>query len=155
MRRQTCFIAILAAALLVIGCAGLKLQAPSVTVADLQVVEASLLEQRFVFKLRVQNPNDRDIPVKGMSFEVTINDEPFAKGVSNKTATLPRLSETMMEVAAVSDLSAILRQIGALRRDGKSSVSYRIRGRLFTGLLVDLNFENSGVLDFPVPPGEK
>jgi LEA14-like dessication related protein len=147
--------AILAAALLVIGCAGLKLQAPSVTVADLQVVEASLLAQRFVFKLRVQNPNDREIPVKGMSFEVTINDEPFARGVSNKTATLPRLSETIMEVAAVSDLSAILRQIGALRRDGKNSVSYRIRGRLFTGLLVDLNFENSGVLDFPVPPGEK
>ncbi|MCK9363671.1 MAG: LEA type 2 family protein [Syntrophales bacterium] len=155
MRRQTCFMAILAAALLVIGCAGLKLQAPSVTVADLQVVEASLLAQRFVFKLRVQNPNDREIPVKGMSFEVTINDEPFARGVSNKTATLPRLSETIMEVAAVSDLSAILRQIGALRRDGKNSVSYRIRGRLFTGLLVDLNFENSGVLDFPVPPGEK
>ena len=155
MRRQTCFMAILTVALLVIGCAGLKLQAPSVTVADLQVVEASLLAQRFVFKLRVQNPNDREIPVKGMSFEVTINDEPFARGVSNKTATLPRLSETIMEVAAVSDLSAILRQIGALRRDGKNSVSYRIRGRLFTGLLVDLNFENSGVLDFPVPPGEK
>jgi len=155
VRRQTCFMAILTVALLVIGCAGLKLQAPSVTVADLQVVEASLLAQRFVFKLRVQNPNDREIPVKGMSFEVTINDEPFARGVSNKTATLPRLSETIMEVAAVSDLSAILRQIGALRRDGKNSVSYRIRGRLFTGLLVDLNFENSGVLDFPVPPGEK
>jgi len=155
VRRQTCFMAILTAALLVIGCAGLRLQAPSVTVADLQVVEASLLEQRFVFKLRVQNPNDREIPVQGMSFEVTINDELFARGVSNKTATLPRLSETMMEVDAVSDLSAILRQIGALRRDGKSSASYRIRGRLFTGLLVDLNFENSGVLDFPVPPGDK
>ncbi len=150
MRRQIFGIAFLAVILLIPGCAGLRLQAPAVTVADMQVIEANLLEQRFVFKLRIQNPNDRDIPVTGMSFEIAINDEPFAKGVSSKTATLPRLSETMMDVAAVSDLSGILRQIGALRRGGPKTISYRIRGRLFTGLLVDLDFENKGVLDIPV-----
>lgn len=155
MRTHISGMVFLSAFLLVTGCAGLKLQAPYVTVTDLQVIEASLLEQRFLFKLRVQNPNDREIPIKGMSFEVTINDEPFARGVSSKTATLPRLSETIMEVTAASDLSGILRQVGALRRGGKSSLSYRITGRLFTGLLVDLNFENSGVLNIPVPPGEK
>ncbi|MHB8829778.1 MAG: LEA/WHy family protein [Syntrophales bacterium] len=155
MRRQIFGIAFLTIILFIPGCAGLRLQAPAVTVADMQVIEANLLEQRFVFKLRIQNPNDRDIPVTGMSFEIAINDEPFAKGVSNKTATLPRLSETMMDVAVASDLSRILRQIGALRRGSRKTISYRIRGRLFTGLLVDLDFENKGVLDIPVPPGEK
>jgi len=155
VRRQRFGIAFLSVILLISGCAGLRLQAPAVTVADMQVVEANLLEQRFVFKLRVQNPNDRDIPVTGMSFEIEINDEPFARGVSSKTATLPRLSETMLEVAAVSDLAGMLRQIGVLRRGGKNSVSYKIRGRLFTGFLADLNFENKGVLSISFPPGEK
>lgn len=140
---------VMAVVFLMIGCAALQLQPPSVTVASLRVIEANLLEQRFLFKLRVQNPNDYDIPVKGMSFEITINDEPFVKGVSDKPYTLARLSETMVEVAAVSDLSGILRQIGALREGNKKSVAYRVRGRLLTGLPFDLNFENRGVLNLP------
>lgn len=151
MRRQIKNGIFMAAVLLMIGCAALKLQAPSVTVASLQVIEVGLLEQRFLFRLRVQNPNDHDIFVKGMSFDVTINDEPFVKGVSDKPYTLARLGETMVDVAAVSDLSGILRQIGALREGNKKSVAYCIRGRLFTGLPVELNFENSGVLNLPVP----
>jgi LEA14-like dessication related protein len=120
------------------------------------LIEASLLEQRFAFKLRVQNPNDMDIPVTGMSFEIKLNDQSFAKGVSNKPVTLARLSETMLEVTAVSDLSVILRQINELRLGNRSSVSYLIKGRLITGAAVGLNFENSGMLDFPTPaPGEK
>jgi LEA14-like dessication related protein len=70
----------------------------SVTVASVNLIEASLLEQRFAFKLRIQNPNDMDIPVTGMSFEIILNDQSFAKGVSNKPVTLARLSETLLEV---------------------------------------------------------
>ena len=152
MRRQIKQGVFIAAVFWMIGCAALQLQSPSVTVSSLQVIEAGLLEQRFLFKLRVQNPNDHAISVKGMNFEVAINDEPFVKGVSDKPYTLERLSETMVEVAAVSDLSGILRQIAALREGNKKAVSYRIRGRLFTDLPVGLNFENSGTLNLPVAP---
>jgi LEA14-like dessication related protein len=128
------------------------MQAPSVTVASIQVIEVGLLEQRFLFKLRLQNPNDLDISVKGVSFEVKINDEPFARGVSDKPITLPRLSEAVVDVSAVSDLSSLLRQIRALQEGNKRSASYHIKGRLFTGMPIDVHFENSGVVNLPVPP---
>ncbi len=136
---------------LFLGCAGLRLQAPSVTVVSMNVVEASLFEQRFTFKLRVQNPNDMDIPVTGMSFEIKLNDQPFAKGVSNKPVNLPRLGEAIVEVTAVSDLSGILRQLKELSKEKRSSLSYLIKGRLVTGSLPALNFENSGLLEMPMP----
>jgi LEA14-like dessication related protein len=154
--RRISFIVFLSVTLLLSGCAGLRLQSPSVTVANMNLIEASLLEQRFAFKLRIQNPNDMDIPITGMSFEIKLNDQPFAKGVSDKPVKLARLSETLLEVTAVSDLSGILRQINELLQGNRNSVSYLIKGRLVTGSAVGLDFENSGMFDFPTPAnGEK
>ena len=150
MHRGIFFIVLLSGTLLLPGCAGLKLQTPSVTVVSMNIVEASLFEQRFTFKLRVQNPNDMDIPVTGMSFEIKLNDQPFAKGVSNKPVNLPRLSETVMEVTAISDLSGILRQLNELRKGNLSAVSYFIKGRLVTGSFAALHFENSGMIEMPL-----
>jgi LEA14-like dessication related protein len=156
LKRRIFSIVLLSAAFLLSGCAGLRLQSPSVTVANMTLIEASLLEQRYVFKLRIQNPNDMDIPVTGMSFEIKLNDQSFVKGVSNKPVTLARLSETLLEVTAVSDLSGILRQMNELILGNRNAVSYLIKGRLVTGPAVGLDFENSGMLDFPTPvPGEK
>lgn len=70
--------------------------------------------------------------------------------------TLARLSETILEVTAVSDLSGILRQMNELRLGNRNAVSYLIKGRLVTGPAGGHNFENRGMLDLPTPAaGEK
>jgi LEA14-like dessication related protein len=132
------------------GCAGLRLQTPSVTVADIRVTEATLFEQRYAFTLRVLNPNDMDIPVTGMSFEVKLNNQPFAKGASGKPINLPRLSDAVVDVTATSDLSGFIRQINELRKGHLNAISYHIKGRLITGSFSDLEFENSGTIGMPI-----
>lgn len=149
--RQTANILILLAVMMLSGCAGLRLESPSVTLVSMNVIDVSLFEQRFAFKLRVQNPNDMDIPITGLSFEVRLNDQPFARGVSNKEVALPRMSEALMEVTAVSDLSSVMRQINELRKGNLNSVSYIIKGRLVTRSFPDLTFENRGMIDMPMP----
>ncbi len=57
------------------------------------------------------NPNDVEIPLTGLNFEVEVNGQPFARGVSNKPVTVPRLGEEILEVTAVSTLANVLRQI--------------------------------------------
>jgi LEA14-like dessication related protein len=141
--------------ILLYGCAGLRLQAPSVTVADIKVMEVNLFEQRYAFKLQVLNPNDMDIPVTGMNFEVKLNNQPFARGVSNNVVNLPRLSETVVAITAVSDLSGFIRQINELRKGNLDSIPYHIEGRLISGSFPDLNFENSGMIGIPVFEEEK
>jgi LEA14-like dessication related protein len=131
------------------SCAGIKVQPPYVTIAGIQILEAGLFEQRFTCKLRIQNPNDFEIHVTGVSFEVEINGQPFAKGVSNKSVTVPRLSEELAEVTAVSTLSSILRQIRELGKGEGKALSYRLKGQLATDSLGWLNFDESGTLEAP------
>ena len=145
---------ILSGLLLLGGCAALSLKAPSVTLADIKVLEAGLFEQRFGFKLRVQNPNDKEIAISGMSFMVEINGKPFARGVSNQGVTVPRLEERILEVTAVSNLYSILSQIHELLYGNSKGFSYRIKGRLFTEAYGELEFDESGSLA-PPPPGAK
>jgi LEA14-like dessication related protein len=146
MNRRFILAAVLSFVLLQAGCAGLKIQSPSVTLAGMELIEAGLFEQRFAFKLRVQNPNDSEISITGLSFSVEINGQPFAKGVSDKPATVPRFGEAVLEVAAVSNLTGILRQVNELRRTNREEISYRIRGRLTTGSFAFLSFDESGKL---------
>jgi len=146
MIRRFFLTAVLLIALLAAGCAGLKIQSPSVTLAGMEVIEANLFEQRFAFKLRVQNPNDSEISITGLSFSVEINGQLFAKGVSDKPATVPRFGEAVLEVAAVSNLTGILRQVNELRRTNREEVTYRIKGRLMTGSFAYLSFDESGKL---------
>jgi len=145
----------ISALLLLGGCAALSLKAPSVTLADIKVLKAGLFEQRFDFKLRVQNPNDKEIAITGMSFAVEINDKPFARGVSNKGVTVPRLEERILEVTAVSNLYSILSQIHELLYGNSKGFSYRIKGRLFTEAYGELDFDESGSLAPPTPGAKK
>ncbi|MBU2053782.1 MAG: LEA type 2 family protein [Proteobacteria bacterium] len=146
MKKNLYIAATLSVVLLLAGCAGMMLQSPSVTLAGMEVLEATLFEQRFAFKLRVQNPNAMEIPITGLSFSVELNNQPFAKGVSDKPVTVPPLGEAVLEVTAVSGLGGILRQIKELRHPNRDSVSYRIKGRLMTGSFGSLDFDENGRL---------
>lgn len=143
---------VLAAVLLACSCASLTLKPPTVTIVDIDVIEATLFEQRFAFTLRVQNPNSRDIPLRGLSFEVELNDLPFARGVSDRAVTVPRFGEEILTVTAVSGLAGILRQISEWTRgDERTTLSYRIKGTLSTGFFGGLNFDEKGVVELPRP----
>ncbi|MBT0960881.1 LEA type 2 family protein [Denitromonas iodatirespirans] len=149
-----------AAALALAGCAGLpmNMQPPEVSVADLRLLDVGLFEQRFGLRLRVLNPNDAELPIDGLSFAIELNGKPFAKGVSNQTLTVPRLSEAMLDVEAVSSLTGLLRQFGTMAQ-GQERIDYRIHGTLYTGRLFGgVPFDQKGEVDFAdlgVPAGTR
>lgn len=141
------------AALAVTACVSLQqLQPPHITVADIDLVDATLFEQRFALTLRVQNPNGADIAIRGLNVDVEVNGQHFARGVSDQAVTLPRFGEALLEVNAVSDLGSLWRQIMALRKGGHEGLEYRITGRLAMGTLGDVPFESRGELKLPDVP---
>jgi len=132
MKRNSRFgIALLAAAALA-GCAALPpgMEPPSVTISDFGVGSASLFEQQFNLKLRIQNPNPQELRIDGMAFELEINDQPFAAGVGDQVVTVPRFGSGFMQVEAVSSLGGVLRQFGVLTHGDKPGFRYRIKGSL-------------------------
>ena len=89
-------LALILLAALVTGCAGLQsLEPPEVSVVSLKPVAATLMEQRFEVGLRVLNPNNRDIDVKGLDFELDINGTPGAWHDADCTQSQPFICELL------------------------------------------------------------
>lgn len=132
------------------ACAALSIQEPlSVTIADLQPIEVGVLEQRYALKVRLLNPNDAEITFDGVVFDLEINEIPFAKGVSNQSSVIPRFGEAVIDLQAVSGLQNILRQINELLKGERTSLTYRIKGRLHGGGFGFTRFDSSGEIAIP------
>ena len=133
------------------ACAAFSIQEPlSVTIADLKPIEVGVLEQRYALKVRLLNPNDTEIAFDGVVFDLEINDTPFAKGVSNQSSVIPRFGEALIDVQAVSGLQNILRQINELLKGERTSITYRIKGRLHGAGFGFTRFDSSGEIAIPV-----
>lgn len=141
------------------GCASLTMKSPEVSLSSVEIREFGLFEQRLGLALRVVNPNDTDLAIEGVEFEVEVNGQGFAKGVSNKAVTVPRLGEATLDLVAVTTLGGLLKQLGEMAKGGRDAVEYRIRGRLHAYGLRDIPFDSRRELKIPKwlspPPGDR
>ena len=119
---------IIAAALA--GCSGMPLRPdpPIISLAGLSPIEIGLFEQRYLVRLRIQNPNSYALPIARVSYKIEINDREFAHGVSRKGVTIPRQGEGVLELEVVSNLQALLAQLNSLMGAESPGLSYRLSG---------------------------
>ena len=128
------------------GCALIvpKLQTPRLSIVDIQVRKANLLEQDLRVRMRVDNPNDRSLPIKGLSYTVYLGGQEFATGVSDASFVVPALgtAEFDMDLAA-NAAGALFAILGKPRGQG---IDYHMKGRveLSHGWLHSVPFEESG-----------
>jgi LEA14-like dessication related protein len=143
------------------GCAFVPehVEPPSVHVADISLIGATLFEQQYKLSLRIQNPNDFDLPIEALSYEVELNDQPFAKGVSKQGVTVPSFGSALLDVEGISTISDLLRQIGRLEKGEMKGLRYRLKGKLtLQGSLRKIPFDyrgeiGAGILSPPSPRG--
>ncbi len=144
---------------LVTACAGLgtKLETPRVSVIGLRALEASLFEQRLEVRLRVQNPNALDIPVRGLDVEVELAEEPFAHGSSAREFTVPARGEAEFDMIVTANAATALLRIATADRQEREQIGYRLKGKLSTrlGLLRSIPFEESGTIPLSELGGRK
>ncbi|HHL35292.1 MAG TPA: hypothetical protein ENJ30_13095, partial [Desulfobulbaceae bacterium] len=82
------------------GCAGIHghVQEPEVTLADMQVVEMRPLEAVFQIQLRVMNPNDFALDIRGVRCDVNIDGKHFATGVGDQRSEIPAYGTALVPV---------------------------------------------------------
>ncbi len=105
-------------------------QSPTVTITDIRPLEFGLLEQKYLLRLRIQNPNTFAVPVQGLSYQLELNARPFASGVSNQSLTLPSLGSEVVEVEAYSSLADIFQQLTRMQGGEGANINYRLVGKL-------------------------
>ena len=132
------------------GCAttGRISESPYISLSNIELVSMGVFEQRYRIMLRIKNPNDISIPIKGMSYAIFINGKEFANGVSNKPVIIPEYGEEVIEIEATSDLTRILSQLQELISGGIEKVSYRLAGKAkLSNRIRRLSYEYKGELD--------
>ncbi|MEW6119320.1 MAG: LEA type 2 family protein [Pseudomonadota bacterium] len=132
-----------------VACTGLPMNAvpPRVSIADVEVKSLGLFEQKFDVGLRVANPNDFDLKIEGLDFDLEVNGRPFASGLSRVSTLVPAASSTVLRVEAIMQSKNLVRQIRTLPPETlKEGVPYRIKGRVRTDRTSAwLPFDHAGV----------
>lgn len=128
------------------------LESPEVSVVNLQPETSSGFEQRFQVDLRITNPNQRELEVDGLRFELDVNGQRLARGQTGDAVSVPRLGDALISVHATTTLLDVLRQVWAAQT--AKGVRYRVEGRVFLkGLFPPhVDFEHEGELIAPPQP---
>ena len=113
------------------GCAlGPAIEAPSISIVTLRLEDSTVLEQRFLAALRIQNPNAIELAVEGISYDVEVNGQPFAKGVGKGIVVIPAFGQGVIETEAITTLIGFIRQVRELERARRAAFTYRLRGKM-------------------------
>jgi LEA14-like dessication related protein len=137
---------VLATALLLSGCASaLKWEAPKLSVASMKLQSADIFSQRLVVHMRVTNPNDRELPIKGISYRIEVNDAELAQGLTDTPFVVPAMGEAEFDVQVTANLATALSQFLS-RRGSTDTLNYRLIGSvaLSSGFLRHIPFDERG-----------
>ena len=131
------------------ACSGLPYDAkpPKVSVAEVDIKSLGIFEQRFDVGLRVSNPNEFDLKIDALEFDLDVNGRAFAKGLARTSVLLPALSSTVMRVDAVTQSRNLIQQIKTLPSETlREGVPYQIKGRVKTDRSSNwIPFDHTGI----------
>ena len=130
-KRNYLFIIISVSLLMILfACASLhhRLETPTIHIINIEIQDVKSLETIFNVQLRVLNPNDIPIFVKGINCELEINDNHLATGVSNTATEIPAFGNAVLSLEVYSSALDFVSNLIALH--GKENLKFKLKGRL-------------------------
>ena len=123
-----------------------KFTTPHLSLESLDWVGGDLLQQHFRARVRVQNPNDRALPVKGLSYTLYVFGDQFAQGESAASFTVPALGEAEFDMNVTTNAAGTMLRLLTHPDERNKPIEYRLVGRveLSFGLLRSVPFEQQG-----------
>jgi LEA14-like dessication related protein len=131
---------------LLAGCAALpRLEAPKLSVTGITVQSADVFAQRLLVRMRVMNPNARELAVKGISYRIEVNEAELGDGATNAPFIVPAMGEAEFDVQVTTNLAGTLARL-LLRRGSQDALNYRLVGNvaLTSGFLRRIPFDERG-----------
>lgn len=120
-----------------------KLEKPKLSVVSIQMLRSDLWHQELKLRMRVQNPNDRELPVKGLSYELEVDEQELAHGMSGDSFVVPALGEAEFDMSVSANMASMLFKVLS---QGNNRVDYRLKGKiaLSAGLFRSIQFNEQG-----------
>ena len=118
--------------LIMTACSGMPrdFERPKVSITNIVPKDMTLMEQRFDVQLRIQNPNNFDLGINGVLFDIALNGREFGSGMSGAKVTVPRFASEVINGEVFTGLGSILRQAQGFT-SGTTKVQYSLKGKAF------------------------
>ena len=101
---------------------------PILSVTDIELVGGNLLQQNFLVKFNVQNPNDRALPVTGLHAELNVLGERVASGVVDRPFVVPAQGSTQFDMTISANLALILFKLKASADQRSDDIDCELTG---------------------------
>jgi len=107
---------------------GSKPESPTVRIASVRPLNLSLTEQKLGFKLRVENPNNFDLPLEALNFTASFAGEDIAEGSSDEKITIPAKGEAIVDVAVTAGINKMLNRFRSMIDSKTLQLDYGVTG---------------------------
>lgn len=132
----------------------LKIQKPSITLAETKLSGLSLEGAKITLKLNIQNPNSSAIKLAGFDYALNINEQKVGGGQQRKIITLAAESTHQIDVPMTLTFSEIFKLIGGLADNDE--LNYQVSATVYLDLPVlgvqAISREFNGSLPLPKRP---
>jgi LEA14-like dessication related protein len=139
-----------------------KLESPELNLLGIQMMSTDMFAQKFKVRVLVKNPNDLEIPIRGIDYTIILMGDSFAEGVSSDQFLLPAKGEAefdmMITTNFVSSFGRLLSRVGGNKLQ---NLHYEIAGEVLVdkGMIRKIPFNHQGTVDITRalgqrPPGE-
>ncbi|MCK4493986.1 MAG: LEA type 2 family protein [Methylococcales bacterium] len=126
----------------------LKAIAPTVNLENFQLIKMGLSKQVYRLRLHIKNPNSFPLPIQNLTYQLFINEQSFAKGLSNKSVVIPALGDGYLETDVSSNLMDVVEGWGQWFSLAKQTLNYKIEGNIgVTSFAIPFPFQYSDKVD--------
>ncbi len=120
-----------------------KLERPTLSVVSVRLLKSDLFHQELTMRMRVQNPNDRELPVRSITYALDVDGQELAHGMSGDSFVVPALGEAEFDMSVSANMAGMLIK---LLSQNSSAVEYRLSGKvaLSAGVWRSIPFNETG-----------
>lgn len=138
------------------ACAALapKLETPKVSLLGVQMTSGDMFSQRFRVRVKIENPNDLEVPVQSLDYTMFLMGDRFGEGASEQSFVLPARGEAEFDMMITTDfVSALGRLVSRMGGNKLENVEYEINGKLHLakGFVRTIPFDHKGLVNFSKP----
>lgn len=125
---------------------------PTLALVDIKLKKANLFEQIFIADLRIENPNDFDLPVDNVDVELELENRKIGEGVSSQNFVVPANGSAQFKMKVRTNLFSNLKTLKEIIDSKRDAIQYRLTGNVDVDLplfLQDVHFETSDTIPTP------